>query len=85
VKQVRLQLVQAVESPAQLQLVQAVVLLVRTQLVLQVPVLPAQKPLRRTLQSIQDVHQLEQLYLLQHRLQEEFPQLVKEFLYQPCQ
>jgi hypothetical protein len=44
-----------------------------------------QKSLRRTLQSIQDVHQLEQLYQLQHRLQEEFQLLVKEFLYQPCQ
>jgi hypothetical protein len=31
----------------------------------------------------QDVRQREQLYLLQHRLQEEFLQLVKESLYRP--
>jgi hypothetical protein len=66
------------------QLVPAVALLVLQLLVL-VLVPLGLKLLRQQLRLIQDVHQLEQLYQLQHRLQEEFQQLVKEFLYQPCQ
>ena len=34
--------------------------------------------------SVQDEHQLEQLYQREHRLQGLFPQLEKESLYQPC-
>jgi hypothetical protein len=66
-----------------LQLVQVVVLLVRTQLV-QLVVSLEQKPLRQPFRSSQDVLPLPQLYQLQHQLQEEFRQLVKEFQYQPC-
>jgi hypothetical protein len=57
--------------------------LVRTQLVLVVVSLE-QKPLRQLFQSSQDVLPLQLLYQLRHQLQEEFQQLVKEFLYQPC-
>jgi hypothetical protein len=83
-----LQLVQVVVSGqtqllVRTQLVQVVALLVRTQLVLAV-VLLEQKQLR-THRLIQDVRPLQQLYQLRHQLQEVFPQLVKEFQYQPCQ
>jgi hypothetical protein len=68
------------------QLLAQVVELVQTrQQVLPVQVLLEQKPLHLPRRLIQDVHRLEQLYQLQHQLQEEFQQLVKEFQYQPCQ
>jgi hypothetical protein len=98
VKQVRTQLVQAVVSVQTLLLVQLAELepvppewislartLVQQRQVLQVPVLLEQKQLRQQNQLTLDVRQLEQLYLLQHRLQEVFQQLVKESQYQPCQ
>jgi hypothetical protein len=66
------------------QLVPAVALLVLQLLVLGV-VLLEQKRLRQQLRLIQDVLPLQQSYQLRHQLQEEFQQLVKEFLYQPCQ
>jgi hypothetical protein len=61
------------------------------------PVPPEWKSLARTpqvqvlqlrrlqIRLVQDEHQLEQLYQLQHQLLGEFLQLVKEFQYQLCQ
>jgi hypothetical protein len=84
------QLVQAVVSLVLKQQVQQllaqVVELVQTrQQVLPVQVLREQKQLHLQCRLIQDEHRQEQLYQLQHQLQEEFQQLVKEFQYQPCQ
>jgi hypothetical protein len=83
VKQVLQQLVLVVALQVLQQLVLVVALQVLQQLVLVVVSLE-QKPLRQLFQSSQDVLPLQLLYQLRHQLQEEFQQLVKEFLYQPC-
>jgi hypothetical protein len=74
-----------VESQAQRLLVQVVELVPTRQQVQLVQVLLEQKQLHRKRRLIQDVHRREQLYRQQHQSQEEFQQLAKEFLCQPCQ
>jgi hypothetical protein len=66
------------------ELVELVELVQKRQLVQLVQVLLERKPLHRQHRSMQVAHPPEQLYRLQHQLQEEFLQQVKEFQCQPC-
>jgi hypothetical protein len=72
------------KSLVRTQLVELVELVQKRQLVQLVQVLLERKPLHRQHRSMQVAHPPEQLYRLQHQLQEVFLQQVKEFQYQPC-